>query len=419
MSEWKETEYGKTPLEWKIETLESISEKVTDGSHLSPRPCSTGKYMCSVKDMTYDRFDFSNCKLISENDFDLLVKQGCKPEKNDILISKDGANCLDLIFLYNQDEELVLLSSIAIVRLNVNNDPEFIRYFLLSPACQYLMKNNFVTGSAIPRVVLQDFKKVPVLLPPLPEQKAIATVLSSLDDKIDLLHRQNKTLEGLAETLFRQWFIEEAQDDWEEKKFGDLVVETIGGDWGEEIPTKDSVPVICLRGVDLQKIKDNAHSSDAPLRYIKPSSLEKRKLSDNDILLAASGIGPIGKTLPINKNMLDAYEYPVVYSNFCKRLRAESKAMAYFIEFMIFQLYKMEELTQFHSGTSIPNFNLKDFLNYQIAIPPNEKIMEFSSFLTLWYEKKFDNQIRTLEKLRDTLLPKLMSGEVRVRLSEL
>ena len=55
-----------------------------------------------------------------------------------------------------------------------------------------------------------------------PEQKAIAAVLSSLDDKIDLLHRQNKTLEATAETLFRQWFIEEAKEDWEEKPLGDF-----------------------------------------------------------------------------------------------------------------------------------------------------------------------------------------------------
>ena len=59
--------------------------------------------------------------------------------------------------------------------------------------------------------------------PPLPEQKAIAGVLSSLDDKIDLLHRQNKTLEAMAETLFRQWFIEEAEDDWEIKTLDDIL----------------------------------------------------------------------------------------------------------------------------------------------------------------------------------------------------
>jgi len=66
-------------------------------------------------------------------------------------------------------------------------------------------------------------KTLELELPPLPEQKAIASVLSSLDDKTDLLHRQNKTLEAMAETLFRQWFVEEAQEDWEDGCLGDVI----------------------------------------------------------------------------------------------------------------------------------------------------------------------------------------------------
>ena len=71
-------------------------------------------------------------------------------------------------------------------------------------------------------VNLRDQRKMKINLPPLPEQKAIASVLSSLDDKIDLLHRQNKTLEAMAETLFRQWFVEEAKEDWEAKPLSSI-----------------------------------------------------------------------------------------------------------------------------------------------------------------------------------------------------
>jgi type I restriction enzyme S subunit len=72
------------------------------------------------------------------------------------------------------------------------------------------------TGSGQQNLNGKIIKEIEIDLPPLPEQKAIASVLSSLDDKIDLLHRQNKTLEAMAETLFRQWFIEEAKEDWDE-----------------------------------------------------------------------------------------------------------------------------------------------------------------------------------------------------------
>jgi type I restriction enzyme S subunit len=83
-------------------------------------------------------------------------------------------------------------------------------------------------GTAVPILSKSDFEKIPILLPPLPEQKAIASVLSSLDDKIDLLHRQNKTLEAMAETLFRQWFVDEADESWEEVERG-TVGETTSG----------------------------------------------------------------------------------------------------------------------------------------------------------------------------------------------
>ncbi len=115
MSNWQDTDFGKAPSHWKLESLESISELVTDGAHYSPKPQTEGKYMCSVKDMTYNRFDFSNCKLISQEDYDKLVVQGCQPQQNDILISKDGANCLDLLFVFDQEEDLVLLSSIDLL----------------------------------------------------------------------------------------------------------------------------------------------------------------------------------------------------------------------------------------------------------------------------------------------------------------
>src|SRR5690606_1469860 len=74
--------------------------------------------------------------------------------------------------------------------------------------------NEMDSGSAIPSTSRDEVYELDIRLPPLPEQKSIASILSSLDDKIDLLHRQNATLEAMAETLFRQWFVEEAKEEW-------------------------------------------------------------------------------------------------------------------------------------------------------------------------------------------------------------
>ena len=108
------------------------------------------------------------------------------------------------------------------------SDKQFIYYFSISDEFRDVAILAMTGSSGRQRVETDVVRNHTFLLPPLPEQKAIAAVLSSLDDKIDLLHRQNKTLEAMAETLFRQWFVEEADEGGEEVALGDLV-ESING----------------------------------------------------------------------------------------------------------------------------------------------------------------------------------------------
>ena len=408
--EWQETEFGKAPAHWKIETIGALSEKVTDGSHFSPKPRSVGKYMCSVKDMTYNRFDFSNCKLISQNDFDKLVAQGCKPEKNDILISKDGANCLDLIFVFDQKEDLVLLSSIAIVRLLPNIDPKFVCYFLLSPACQYIMRNNFVSGSAIPRVVIKDFKKVSILLPTFPEQRAIASVLSSLDDKIDLLHRQNKTLEAMAETLFRQWFVEEAQEDWEEKPLSEVTKIAIG----RTPPRKESRWF-------------STNSKDVKWISIKDLGQSGIFVFDTSEYLTQEAVETFNIPIISNDTVLLSFKMTVGRVGITTEPMLSNEAIAHFKfdentpfskEYLYIWLKTFKYDSLGSTSSIVTAINSSMIKKMEIVIPDEITMKKFRAKTEPLFNKIKQNQtqIRTLEKLRDSLLPKLMSGEVRVKI---
>ena len=409
MSENNRSEYGVIPKNWEIKPLNEISEKITDGSHFSPKPQSNGKYMCSVKDMTYNGFDFSNCKRISQDDFDQLVQQDCRPEKNDLLISKDGANCLDLIFIYNQDEDIVLLSSIALVRLKNNICPKYLRYFLLSPSCQFLMKNNFISGSAIPRVVLRDFKNVPIIIPPLPEQKAISAVLSSLDDKIDLLQRQNKTLEEMAQTLFRQWFIEEAQVEWEEKElnwFGDIVCGKTPSKKQEDY-FYGSIPFIKIP--DMHGNTFIFDTTDS-LTLKGKNSQAKKTLPAKSICVSC--IATVGL---VSMNAFESQTNQQINS-----IIPNKEIYRYYL-YLVMNNLKEELAALASGGTATLNLNTGNFSRIMILYPQDKKLENFHNLVKPLFEKIFANQtqIRTLETLRDTLLPKLMSGEVRVRYEQL
>ena len=105
------------------------------------------------------------------------------------------------------------------IRLRLDNsiDSKFVSYQLW---CLKDWMLQYSTGATMPSLNQEILKLLPLLLPPLQEQTAIASILTGFDDKIDLLQRQNKTLEQLAETLFRQWFVEEAEDSWAVEKLG-------------------------------------------------------------------------------------------------------------------------------------------------------------------------------------------------------
>ena len=169
--------------------------------------------------------------------------------KNDIIYSTVRPIQRHYGFIENASENLVVSTGFAVIStLNEKADAKFL-YFLLSSndVVNYLDSIADGSTSAYPSLRPDDLAVLDISLPPLKEQTAIATILSSLDDKIDLLHRQNKTLEQLAETLFRQWFVEEAEESWEEKSLIEIA-DYLNGLALQKFPAKiDYLPVIKIR----------------------------------------------------------------------------------------------------------------------------------------------------------------------------
>lgn len=296
------------------------------------------------------------------------------------------------------------------------NDPKFIYYLLKT--FDFTQLN---TGSAVPSLNRNHVHELSISLPSLSEQKRIVSILSSLDDKIDLLHRENKTLEAMAETLFRQWFIEEAKEDWEEKHLSDYVIDTLGGDWGKENPEGDFVkPVQCIRGTDIADLNVGL-ACKTPIRFVKESKYDKIHPKTGDIIMEISGgteNQSTGRVAYINNDVIELFDYPLVFSNFCRLLRMEEK-YTYFIYSYLQYLYKQDEFFNLENGSSgIKNLDYKALL-YDLTYPmPNENrlIVEYNEKVSLYFRKinKNKKQIQTLIQQRDSLLPKLMSGEVKI-----
>jgi type I restriction enzyme, S subunit len=254
-------------------------------------------------------------------------------------------------------------------------------------------------------VNLADQRQMTITLPPLSEQTAIATVLSSLDEKIDLLHRQNKTLEGLAEVVFREWFVERAKSDWEEGTIEDVVTTKGGTTPSTKNPEFWDGDIYWTSPRDL---------SSNPSVFMFDTS---RKITEEGLKKISSGLMPVGTVLLSSRapiGYLAITEIPVAINQGYIAIICDKVASNYFM--YLWCKANMDEIENAGNGSVFQEISKASFKSLEITIPPKTTMEEFDAIVKPFFEKIKTNtqQIRTLTGVRDTLLPKVMSGEVRV-----
>lgn len=284
-------------------------------------------------------------------------------------------------------------------------DNDFLYYFLLSSIGQEEINKRNV-GSTQPKLPLYNIKDVDISLPPLPEQTAIASILSSLDDKIDLLHRQNATLEKMAETLFRQWFVEEAKEEWENCVLEDLCSQiNSGGTPSTKIETYYNGNI---NWYSTKELNDNYLFES--ISKITQDGLENSaaKLFPKGTVLIAIYAAPTVGRLGILGNQ-SAFNQAA-----CGLIANDKICCKEFI--YLYLKNQRNELNAMASGSAQQNLNVGKIKTYPAFIPDDITMNKFKREIIPFFEKIEKNamQIRTIKALRDTLLPKLMSGEVRV-----
>ena len=290
-------------------------------------------------------------------------------------------------------------------------------------------------GSAVPSLTIPILNDIKIKVPSSDIQNKIISILKPLDDKIELNRRINGNLEQQAQALFKAWFVDfepfkdgkfvdselgRIPEGWKVGRFNNIIESTLSGDWGKERQEGNYIKkVFCLRGADIPDVK-TGNKGYMPIRFILEKNFATKALAAGNLVIEISGGSPTqstGRICRISHELLTKYNNSIVCTNFCKAIRP-MVGYSSFMYYMWEKLYNEGVMFSYENGTTgIKNLDINGLTQKEpIIIPPIEVALNFEKYVDIYYNKIQKNGIESeqLSHLRDTLLPRLMSGELNV-----
>lgn len=411
MNEMKETELGYVPNHWGEFIVNdlveaNILEKPLDGNHGNIHPKGTdfkkeGIPFIMASDINNGTVDLINCSFISEEQAKTLQK-GFSFE-GDVLLTHKAS--LGRTAIVGKIETPYIMLTPQVTYYRVKNKEKlnnvYLKYFFDSPSFQSVLENHGNSGSTRAYVGITAQRDLPIIMPPIDEQKSIAAVLKGYDDKLNLLISQNITLEKITSVLFRQWFFEEVKENWTSLPLS-KIANFLNGLACQKFPPKneiDKLPVLKIKELS-SGITDN---SDWASTEIKPEYIVR----NGDVIFAWSASLMVkiwdGQDCILNQHLfkVTSEDYPKwFYYLWCKHHLAEFISIAA------------------SHATTMGHIKRGNLDEAKVLIPSPEELTAMTEQVEPLIQKIIANniQINTLIKLRDSLLPKLMSGEVTVEI---
>ena len=416
--------------EWKEYKIGDVCSKVCSGG--TPSSKHTEYYdgdipWLNTKEINFNRI-YSTEKCITEEGLNNSSAKWI--EENSVIVAMYGATAGKAAIA-----KIPLTTNQACCNLTINSslaDYNFVYYHLCN---KFTGLASLANGGAQQNLNAQIIKEFPIPLPSLNEQRKIASILKSLDDKIEVNRKINENLEQQAQALFKSWFVDfepfkngefvESElgmipKGWRVGRYDEIIESTISGDWGKESPEGNYThKVACIRGCDFQDIK-NGLRGKTPERYILEKNFQTKHFKDKDVLVEISGgtaTVSTGRVCPVSQLLIDKFNEDIVCTNFCRLVRPKPSYGAYLYYSWLYK-FNNKVMFGYENGTSgIKNFRIKDFTTLEpIVIPSESSLQLFQSMIDKLQMKLQMNgsESQKLASLRDTLLPKLMSGELKV-----
>ncbi|EHM9780492.1 restriction endonuclease subunit S [Salmonella enterica subsp. enterica serovar Elokate] len=448
--------------------LEDCMDAIIDYRGKTPKKVDNGIPLITAKIIKNGRIQEVS-EFIAIDDYDNWMVRGL-PLEGDVVLTTEAP----LGEVAQLDARKVALAQRVITlrgkKGTLEND--YLLYLLQSSFVQNQLDGR-ASGSTVTGIKQSELREIILRLPPTALQKSISHQLKCLDKKIDLNNKINQTLEQMSQTLFKSWFVDfdpvidntldagnpipEAlqsraelrqkvrnsadfkplpadiramfPSEFEEMELGlipkgwkfsnvdSLLKNTIGGDWGSDSEDeKHTAQAMIVRGTDIPELISGKLSS-APYRWVEPKKLEKRRINVGDIIIEVSGGSPTqstGRSIFMTEQIIDRLGGVVEPASFCRKFEPLSVELGLIISLHLSKIYNDGKMWEYQNqSTGIANFQTKYFLEAeQIVIPSAQVINAFYRIVMPWIDKSHNNEQIILGNLRDTLLPKLISGEL-------
>lgn len=394
MSEWQKTALGDY-----AKVIGGYAFKSDDFREFGDYP------VIKIKNVAGGTLNMNGCQYISKE----VAQQAArfKASKNDILIAMTGSHItqpssmVGRVTRYSSSDEAYINQRVGkiVSRNEAILSTDFLYYFMVQDNTAYSLAN-VASGSANQaNISAGQIEALPFALPCIDEQRTVAEILSSIDDKINLLVRQNATLEALAQTYFRQWFVENVNEDWNEKGL-DEIADFLNGLPLQNYPCKTGEPLYVIKIKELNSgYSENSDicSADVPEKYI---------VHLGDVIFSWSG-SLVVDIWKYGEGALNQHLFKVTSVKYPKWF------YYYWIKYHLPEFRIIAE----SKATTMGHIQRGHLTAAKVLVPSDDELAVMSETMQPLIVKIERNnaQILTLQKLRDTLLPKLISGEVRVK----
>jgi type I restriction enzyme, S subunit len=367
--------------EWNVTSVGNIAE-IFDGPHATPTKTEIGPWFLSISSLKQGRLDLSESAHLSEEDFQIWTRR-VTPREGDILFSYETR--LGEAALTPPGIQACLGRRMGLLRPNEDRaDPRFLLYAYLGPEFQKVIRERSIHGATVDRIPLVDLPDWPIRLPRLPEQRAIGSLLGALDDKIAI----NDRITATANSLLEAYFSVTMHNAEREVRLGELVELKYGKALKEEGRAPGPIPVFGGNGI--------SGWHDTPLNNGPGIIVGRKGANAGSVSWSQGSFWPIDTAFYV-----------------------DSASVNLPLEFLLFML-EDAGLRNIVGDSAIPGLNREMTLSLTVRLPTEDKIKLFTETARplLAMNAQITEESRILAQLRDTLLPRFMSGEIRVRDAE-